>query len=119
MLNALRVALLSGAMAGLTVLPSKAADWPNWRGPERTGTSPETDLPVRWTLSENLAWTLPLPSGSGSTSIVSGDRIFLNVADGDQVFLWCVDRRDGSVTWKRPVGSAEGHAHRKQNMSTP
>jgi outer membrane protein assembly factor BamB len=70
-------------------------------------------------MTENLAWTLPLPSRGGSTSVVSGDRIFLNVVDGDRVFLWCVDRRTGSVTWKRPVASAEGHAHRKHNMATP
>jgi outer membrane protein assembly factor BamB len=106
-------------MTGMPVLPSSGADWPNWRGPELTGTSPERGLPVRWSTTENLAWTLTLPSRSGSTSIVSGDRIFLSVADGDQVFLWCVDRNDGSVAWKRPVGSSEGHAHRKHNMSSP
>ena len=97
------VTLLAAAMpAGLLC----GADWPNWRGPERTGASPERQLPLRWGVTENVAWTLPLPSGGGSTSIVIGDRVFLNVADGGQVFLWCVDRRDGSVTWKRPVGSS-------------
>ena len=109
------VSLVFGSWAGLAA----GADWSNWRGPERTGTSPEQNLPVRWSMTENLAWTLPLPSGGGSTSIVSGDRVFLNVADGDTVFLWCVDRRTGSVSWKQPVGSAEGHAHRKHNMATP
>lgn len=107
--------LVAGAQAGLL----SAADWPNWRGPERTGTSPERNLPVRWSTTENLAWTLPLPSRGGSTSIVSGERVFLNVADGDRVYLWCVDRQDGTVRWKRPVGSSEGHAHRKHNMATP
>jgi outer membrane protein assembly factor BamB len=107
----LALGLSGGLLAG--------ADWPNWRGPERTGASPETGLPLRWSPTENLAWTLPLPSRGGATSIVSGDRVFLNVADGDQVALWCVDRRNGSVLWKRPVGSAEGHAHRKHNMATP
>jgi outer membrane protein assembly factor BamB len=66
-----------------------------------------------------MAWTLPLPSRGGATSIVSGDRVFLSVAQEDGVFLWCVDRRDGSVLWKRLVGSSEGHAHRKHNMATP
>jgi outer membrane protein assembly factor BamB len=107
--------LAVGALAGL----SSGADWTNWRGPEGTGTSPETNLPLRWGTGQNIDWTLPLPTGSGSTSIVSGDRVFLSVADGDTVFLWCVDRRDGTVAWKRPVGSAEGHAHRKHNMSSP
>ena len=117
--NTLRRVVVAALLAGLPVVPSLGADWPNWRGPAHTGTSPERNLPVRWSMTENLAWTLPLPSGSGSTSIVSGDRIFLNVEDGDRVFLWCVDRRTGGVTWKRPLASAEGHAHRKHNMSTP
>jgi outer membrane protein assembly factor BamB len=117
--NALRRAVLAALVAAMPVVPLLGADWPNWRGPARSGTSPESDLPVRWSLTENLAWTLPLPSRSGSTSIVSGDRIFLSVVDGERVFLWCVDRRTGSVIWKRPLALAEGHAHRKHNMSTP
>jgi len=96
-----------------------AADWPQWRGPELRGTSPETKLPVKWSSDSGLAWTLALPSASGSTPIVSGDRVYLNVAEGDTVLLWCLDRRTGSLSWKRPLGSALGHAHRKHNMSTP
>jgi outer membrane protein assembly factor BamB len=74
---------------------------------------------VRWSATENVAWTLPLPSGGGATPIVTGDRVFLNGAEGPQVALWCVDRRTGRVDWKRPVGPSEGHAHRKHNMATP
>jgi outer membrane protein assembly factor BamB len=99
--------------------PGAGADWPEWRGPDRTGTSPARGLPVRWTATENVAWKLPLPSGSGSTVIVSGDRLFLSVAEGNEVSLWCVERGSGRVAWKRAVGPAEGHAHRKHNMSTP
>ncbi|HSD29353.1 MAG TPA: PQQ-binding-like beta-propeller repeat protein [Vicinamibacteria bacterium] len=95
------------------------ADWPEWRGPERTGRSPARGLPMRWSATENVAWRLPLPSGSGSTAIVGGDRVFLNVADGPEVALWCVDRATGRVSWKGPLGPSEGHAHRKHNMSSP
>jgi outer membrane protein assembly factor BamB len=119
MSQALRRAVLAALVAGMPVVPSPSADWPNWRGPDRRGTSPEKDLPVRWSTTENLDWTLPLPSRGGSTSIVSGDRVFLNVAEDEGVFLWCVDRRAGGVRWKRHVASAEGHAHRKHNMATP
>jgi outer membrane protein assembly factor BamB len=108
--------VLAAALAGVA---APAADWPEWRGPSRTGESPARELPLRWTATENVAWTLPLPSGSGSTAIVSGERVFLNVADGGEVALWCVDRPSGRVSWKRPLGSAEGHAHRKHNMSSP
>jgi len=107
--------------AAALALPGRAiaADWPQWRGPELRGTSPETKLPVKWSSDSGLAWKLALPSGSGSTPIVSGDRVYLNVAEGDTVFLWCLDRKTGSAAWKRPLGSSLGHSHRKHNMSTP
>lgn len=96
-----------------------AADWPHWRGPELRGTSPEKDLPVRWSASENVGFRLELPAGSGSTPIVAGNRIYLSVADGETVSLWAVDRKTAQVAWKRPVGPSSGHAHRKHNMSSP
>jgi outer membrane protein assembly factor BamB len=99
--------------------PTIAADWPQWRGPELRGSSPATNLPVKWSMSEGLAWKLALPTGSGSTPIVSGDRIFLNVAEGDTVSLWSLDRTTSAVQWKKPLGASAGHAHRKHNMSTP
>jgi outer membrane protein assembly factor BamB len=110
------------AVVTAAALPGAAAvsaDWPGWRGPERTGESPTRRLPVRWTATENVHWKVPLPSGSGSTAIVSGDRVFLSVADGPEVALWCIERRSGRVSWRRPVGPSEGHAHRKHNMSSP
>jgi outer membrane protein assembly factor BamB len=111
---------LAGVVAAAALVPSlHAADWPQWRGPELRGTSPEQGLPLRWSARENVAFKLPLPAGGASTPVVSGDRIFLNVADGDTVQLWCVDRRSGAVAWKRPLGSGAGHAHRKHNMATP
>jgi outer membrane protein assembly factor BamB len=114
--RALTAAVLAAA---LPVSGTLGADWPHWRGPTRTGESPERNLPVRWSTIENVSWKLPLPTGSGSTAIVSGDRVFLSVADGLEVALWCVERRSGRVAWKRALGSSEGHAHRKHNMSTP
>ena len=59
-----------------------AENWPQWRGPPLNGVSAETDLPLRWSKTENIAWKLALPAWSGSTPIVWGDRIFLNVAEG-------------------------------------
>ena len=95
-----------------------ADNWPQWRGPQLNGTAAETNLPTRWSKTEGLAWSLPLPAWSGSTPIVWGNRIFLNVADGPKVWLWCVDRAKGDVIWKRQV--AEGNRQiRKQNMSSP
>src|SRR5262245_61961302 len=103
---------------------SSAENWPQWRGPALNGLSAERNLPITWSATENITWKLPLPAWSGSTPIVWGDRIFLNVAEdlrhreGDNLFLWCIDRNTGAVMWKRPLGGGN-HQERKQNMSTP
>jgi outer membrane protein assembly factor BamB len=95
-----------------------AENWPQWRGPMLTGASGETNLPVKWSKTENIAWKLAMPELSGSTPIVWGDRIFLNVADGNEMFLWAVDRSKGTVLWKRLLDGGN-RMMRKQNMSTP
>jgi outer membrane protein assembly factor BamB len=71
--------------------------------------------------TKNVAWKLPLPAYSGSTPIVWGDTIFLNVATAantGQLELWAVDRRTPSVSWRRRLADTN-HMERKQNMSSP
>ena len=115
---------LALAIVGAAAARPAAENWPQWRGPSLNGVSAEKNLPVRWSTTDNVAWKLPLPAWSGSTPIVWGDRIFLNVAEdlkvqaGNNLHLWCVDRANGSGLWKRPLGPGN-HQERKQNMSTP
>ena len=96
----------------------QADNWPQWRGPGLNGISNEKNLPVKWTTEENVAWKVPMPGLSGSTPIIWRDRIFLNVADGDNLSLWCVNKTNGDVLWKKPLGSGNVKM-RKQNMSSP
>jgi outer membrane protein assembly factor BamB len=95
-----------------------AGNWPQWRGPALNGVSDEKNLPVRWSATENVAWKLPLPGLSGSTPVVWGERVFLSVAEGDALALWCVDRTKGAAVWKRPLGGGNVKM-RKHNMSSP
>ncbi len=95
-----------------------AENWAQWRGPSLNGLSGERNLPVRWSSTENVTWKLAMPAFSASTPIVWNDRIFLNVAEGSNLFLWSVDRARGVALWKRPLGSGNT-LMRKQNMSSP
>jgi outer membrane protein assembly factor BamB len=95
-----------------------ADNWPQWRGPLLNGASTETNLPLKWTADSNVAWKLPLPEWSGATPIVWGDFIFLSVAQGSALSLWCIDRRGPAVVWKAPLGTGN-HQEQKQNMSSP
>lgn len=104
------LALLPGATA--------AGDWPAWRGPEGNGVSREKNLPLSWSPAQNIAWKLALPSWGAATPIVWDERIFLSIADGDSLALWCVERDRGTAVWKRPLGAGNVKM-RKHNMSSP
>ncbi len=95
-----------------------ARNWPQWRGPNLDGTSTEKNLPMRWSAEENIAWKLALPGLSGATPIVWGDRIFVNVTEGDSIALWSVDGKSGAALWKRALGGGNVKM-RKHNMSSP
>ena len=98
-----------------------ADNWPQWRGPFLNGVSSEKNLPLRWSREENIAWKLSLPGPGAATPVIWGEKVFLNVLEGKQVTLWCVDKRQGRLLWKKgPGGRAkELRTHPKHNPSTP
>ncbi len=107
---------IAGALAAAAAL--HAANWPAWRGPDGNGISAERDLPTSWSQTENVAWRLPMPSWSGSTPVIWREHLFLNVADGQDLQAWAVDRNSAAILWKRPLGTGNYKAN-KQNMSSP
>lgn len=116
-MNALRTILLLTTIA-TSALAAAADNWPHWRGPTHHGISHEKNLPVTWSTTENVAWRIPMPDRSGSTPIIWGETVFLNVADSGELFLWTLDRNDGSLRWKRRLSGGD-QRQRKQNMSSP
>jgi outer membrane protein assembly factor BamB len=106
------------ALVLLSFVIVHAENWPQWRGPGLNGVSTEKNLPVKWTTEENVVWKVAMPGFSGSTPIIWRDRIFLNVANGDVLELWCLDKSKGEVLWKKQLGAGNVKM-RKQNMSSP
>lgn len=99
--------------------------WPQWRGPNLNGVSQAVDLPTTWSLGENVVWSKKLPSWSGGTPVIWGDRVFLTspnsgeeIQGGEKLLLGCLSTVDGSVLWQRTID--EGNAYwRKHNNTTP
>ena len=108
--------ILAVSLLSLSVV--RAENWPQWRGPLLNGVSNEKNLPVKWTPEENVVWKVAMPGLSGSTPIIWRDRVFLSVAEGDNLALWCVDKNKGEVLWKQPLGAGNVKM-RKHNMSSP
>jgi outer membrane protein assembly factor BamB len=80
-----------------------AADWPEWRGPARTGVSTETGLPSAWSpAGENLAWKAPY--GGRSSPVVFGDRLYLQNTSGAgatmQERLMAFNADTGKLLWE-------------------
>ena len=81
-----------------------AANWPQWRGPNGNGTSPEIGLPASWSTKDNVVWRLELPGQAGSTPAIWGDRIFLTSAAGKEIVLLCAST-DGKELWRKRLGT--------------
>jgi outer membrane protein assembly factor BamB len=111
--------VVASAALFLTVGAARAADWPHWRGPNYHGSSPETGLPVTWTLTENVAWQVAMPGASSATPAVSGDRIFVSsTAEGtEDLRLLCLSTADGRTLWSRTL--SQGRSPRRNTMATP
>ena len=79
--------LLGFGLSLLLPLAVWGENWPQWRGPTNDGISGETNLSVRWSKSENVAWKTPLKGLGTSTPIVWEDRVFLSWGADASVIL--------------------------------
>lgn len=114
-MKALAVLLLACAS-----LPSvRAADWPQFRGPNASAVSSEAAPGPK----VGVAWSADLPGRGLSSPIIVGDRVFLTCASGpDQsnLHVFCFSAADGRKLWER-VMKATGRtmAHNKTSVAAP
>jgi outer membrane protein assembly factor BamB len=107
--------------AGVAVPPPASApafNWPQWRGPDNDGISPEKDLPTTWAEDKNIAWTLKMPGKSGATPAIWGNRIFVTSADDNAIVVMCVST-DGKELWKSKLASGDKSFRGEGNNASP
>src|SRR5262245_896112 len=92
-------------------------DWPDARGPHRTGVSDEKGLIDKWALNgENFLWRAPY--GGRSAPIVVGNRVCVQNPAGAgptlQERVMCLDADSGKVVWeyKFNIFQSDVPAHR-------
>ncbi len=102
----------------VSTLACAAADWPHWRGPHFNGSTEETNLPTRWSPTNNIVWKTPLPGQAASTPVISGDMVFLTSPDENKdLLLLALDRRTGAERWRKKVASGGGNKGRNNDAS--
>lgn len=101
-----RIVLLA-ALVLQTAGVAQAQDWPNWRGPNFSGSSPASGLPVTFSPTKNVKWAASLPGPSAATPIVFGESVFVSSVDSknETLVALCLDRKTGKVKWQHTVGS--------------
>ncbi len=80
---------------------SRAADWPNWRGPNHDGISSETGWNAHWQDDEpKVLWEASLGAGFASMAVSSGKVYAMGNID-DKDILYCFDAATGEEIWKK------------------
>ena len=98
--------LRSASLASLLLSPLAvhAADWNQWRGPNRDGIATGVKAPTTWPADAlKKQWTITVGEGH-SSPVVVGDRVYVFARDEEKEILRCVALADGKVLWQ------EGHA---------
>lgn len=92
-------------LGALDIIAASAADWPQWRGPNRDAKSSETGLLAAWPEGgpEKLWRAEGLGDGYGSPAIKDG-RVFVQGSDQNASVLFCLDEAGGELRWTRYVG---------------
>jgi outer membrane protein assembly factor BamB len=95
--------LLTLAIVSLT---AGAADWPQWRGPQRDGVSEETGLLQKWPEGgPKLLWRIQGLGGGYSTPSVVEDRLYLLNNEGmEKEFVRALRTQDGGEIWSTQIG---------------
>ena len=111
-----KTALLICCMMAAAPLP--AADWPQWRGPDRNGVSPEAGLLKQWPQQgPALVWRTGDLGDGYSTPSVAGGRVYLMVNKGLEDEQVCaLSAADGKPLWCTRIGKV---GNPKQNPSYP
>src|SRR5262245_46539478 len=100
-----RLLTIGTPLAGLLALQTQAADWPAWRGADRSGVSPETGLLKEWPKDgPKQVWKINGMGIGYSSPAVVGNRINVVGSKGDDEMAFALNSADGKQLWATKIG---------------
>lgn len=124
----LRFQLLAASLVLCPLYATAATDWPQFRGPEANGISSAKNLPLQWSTTKGVAWSVEVPGKGWSSPVLSEGKLYLTSAVTDasgevSLHALCLDQGTGKILWNREVFRPEpGEAaamHRKNTAASP
>jgi outer membrane protein assembly factor BamB len=100
----LLLAPAAGALAALALLTG--ADWPAWRGPDRTDVSKETGLLKTWPKGgPKLLWTFEHAGVGYAGPAVIGEYLYTMGAEDDKEYVYALDLKTRKKAWNTEIGA--------------
>jgi len=92
--------LIATAVGWATLVATlPAADWPQWRGPNRDGSGAVFTEPAQWPEKLTERWKVAVGGGHSSPVLV-GNRIFVHSRQQNDEVIAAIDAATGKVVWQ-------------------
>jgi outer membrane protein assembly factor BamB len=116
----MRLCLTVLASAALAISTGFAADWPQWRGPDRNEISKETGIRTSFNAKDSpkLLWTFDKAGSGYSGPAVVGNVLYCLGAD-EKEFAFAVDTETGKELWRAELGDRFKNPYGDGPRSTP
>ena len=110
-------------IAALLVSLPLAADWPQWRGPNRDGVTQDFVVPTTWPATLKEVWKVTVGEGH-SSPVTSEGRIYVLARQGEDEVVLCLEAQTGKQLWRTSYPAAytmnpAATGHGKGPKSTP
>lgn len=103
----------------IAATPALAQEWTRFRGPNGSGVSKATTVPVKWT-EDDYNWSIKLPGIGHSSPVIWGDKLFITSADVDagKRFLLRINTSDGSHAWAEEFEFQKYRRHNNNSFAS-
>ena len=96
--------IISGVRAEKSALQKGSTRWTGFRGNQGSSHTFATHLPLTWSETENIAWTIELPGYGQSSPVVWDEKIFVTASEGqmkETLVALCIEVPTGEILWTK------------------
>ena len=110
-------AIIIGTRAENFALPEGSTQWTGFRGNHGRSHTSAINLPLTWSDTENIAWTIDLPGYGQSSPVVWNGNVFVTASEGtmkETLLVLCIKVITGEILWTKRFETS--HKTERTNM---